>query len=119
MKIAELRAMGDGGELPAYAWPGGYQIVYIAGDGETLCPKCANSPEARAAGPEDRDWYIAGYDPETHIAWGLVRGFEVEYGDIDMTELLAVRVRPFGLPIERDLHWAPASLASIAEGLRR
>jgi len=43
-------------------------------------------------------WYIAGYDPETHIAWGLVDGFEKEIGDFDMTELVAVRTK-FGLPL--------------------
>lgn len=31
------------GKLPAYAWPGGYQIVYYASDNGTLCSKCANS----------------------------------------------------------------------------
>src|SRR5437899_2447381 len=30
------------GTLPAYAWPGGYPIVYMAKDNGILCPKCAN-----------------------------------------------------------------------------
>jgi hypothetical protein len=54
-------------------------------------------------------WYIAGYDPETRIAWGLVDGLEQEYGSVDMAELVAIRSR-FGLPIERDLYWQPRPL---------
>ena len=30
------------GKLPAYAWPGGYPVVYYAKDMGVLCPKCAN-----------------------------------------------------------------------------
>lgn len=29
------------GELIAYAWPGGYQVVYYTKDGSELCPECA------------------------------------------------------------------------------
>jgi hypothetical protein len=51
-------------------------------------------------------WYIAGYDPDTRVAWGRVHGHEVEVGSIDMAELVNVR-GPFGLPIERDLWFRP------------
>ena len=57
-------------------------------------------------------WYIAAYDPETRIAYGLVDGFELEEGDISMTELVAYR-GGFGLPIERDLYWEPKTLEQI------
>lgn len=30
------------GTLPAFAWPGGYPIYYLAKDNGVLCPKCAN-----------------------------------------------------------------------------
>jgi hypothetical protein len=30
------------GQLPAYAWPGGYPLYYLAKDNGVLCPKCAN-----------------------------------------------------------------------------
>ncbi len=30
------------GKLPAYAWPGGYPIIYLTRDGLTICPACAN-----------------------------------------------------------------------------
>lgn len=29
------------GSLPAYAWPGGYPILYFTQNGLTVCPKCA------------------------------------------------------------------------------
>ena len=32
----------DDGTLPAFAWPGGYPMVYLDGQNNTLCPKCAN-----------------------------------------------------------------------------
>lgn len=58
-------------------------------------------------------WYIASYDPETRIAWGLVDGFEKELGDFSMEELVTIRGR-FGLPLERDLYWTPRPLAECA-----
>jgi len=32
----------ENGKLPAYAWPGGYQLIYLTKDGSTVCPECAN-----------------------------------------------------------------------------
>ena len=55
-------------------------------------------------------WYIAAYDPETRQAYGLVHGFDDEYGYISMAELVDIRGQ-FGLPIERDLHWTPKPLS--------
>ena len=55
-------------------------------------------------------WYITEYDPEQHLAFGLVEGQDTELGYFSMTELVALRGR-FGLPIERDLHWAPRPLS--------
>lgn len=28
--------------LPAFAWPGGYPIIYVFRDGGVMCPKCVN-----------------------------------------------------------------------------
>jgi len=30
------------GQLPSWAWPGGYPIYYLDKQGNTLCPACAN-----------------------------------------------------------------------------
>ena len=40
MSVELLR--DNNGKLPAYAWPGGYPIYYLASDDAVLCPKCAN-----------------------------------------------------------------------------
>ena len=41
--MANLSEIRDSkGNLPAFAWPGGYPVVYIAKDNGILCPKCAN-----------------------------------------------------------------------------
>ena len=41
----DIEAIKDGqGDLPAWAWPGGYPLYYLSGEGnEILCPYCANS----------------------------------------------------------------------------
>ncbi len=60
-------------------------------------------------------WYVAAYDPEDRIAWGLADLHEREIGSFSMQELVDFRGR-FGLPIERDLHWSPKSLATLQAG---
>ena len=57
-------------------------------------------------------WFISSYDPKTRLAFGLVHGFEIEYGDISMEELVEFRGR-MGLPIERDLYWTPKPLSEL------
>jgi hypothetical protein len=52
-------------------------------------------------------WYLASYDPDTEVAFGVADlGMGPELGDIYMPELVEHRGR-FGLPIERDLHYKP------------
>ena len=60
-------------------------------------------------------WYIAAYDPESRIAWGMADIWvgEFELGEFDMQELSDYR-GPYGLPLERDLHWTPRPLSSCA-----
>ena len=64
-------------------------------------------------------WFIAEYDPETEIAWGLVKGLEQEYGSFNMKEIKEIRGR-FGLPVERDICFDPIKekelLLKISEG---
>lgn len=42
-KFIEMLKAEHGGKLPAFAWPGGYPILYLAKDNGVLCPKCANA----------------------------------------------------------------------------
>lgn len=53
-------------------------------------------------------WYAVAYYPEENICFGyvadLVPGCD-EWGYFSIDELEAVRVPPFGIPLERDLHF--------------
>lgn len=42
-----------GGKLPAFAWPGGYPVVYITRGSEILCADCAT--EQIATGNDTND----------------------------------------------------------------
>jgi hypothetical protein len=55
-------------------------------------------------------WYLTEYDPDTNTAFGLVDGFEEELGYVDLTELRECP-GPYGLYVERDLHWEPRPLS--------
>ncbi|QHI38069.1 hypothetical protein IMCC3317_34530 [Kordia antarctica] len=50
-------------------------------------------------------WYATEYDGETNICFGYVTGLAFdEWGSFSITELEAIK-RPFGLTIERDIHF--------------
>lgn len=54
-------------------------------------------------------WYASEYDPEERLFFGLVQGYEREYGYFSLDEIAAIR-GPGGLTIERDLYWTPRPL---------
>ena len=54
----------------------------------------------------DWTWYVVEFDPDERLCFGLVVGFEREFGYFSLDELLAAR-GPLGLRVERDLHWQP------------
>lgn len=56
-------------------------------------------------------WYPTEHDGED-LFFGLVSGFEVELGYFSLSELENVR-GPLGLPIERDLYYAPQTLREL------
>jgi len=56
-------------------------------------------------------WYATEFDGEDTF-FGLVVGQETELGYFSLSELQSVK-GPFGLGIERDLHWTPKTLAQI------
>jgi hypothetical protein len=57
-------------------------------------------------------WWATEFDGEDTF-FGLVEGQEKELGYFSLAELEGAR-GPMGLPIERDLHWTPRTLAEIA-----
>lgn len=62
-------------------------------------------------------WYASEFDGEDTF-FGLVIGLEIELGYFSLSELQEVR-GPFGLPIERDLHFEPKSLRELQAIHRR
>ena len=50
-------------------------------------------------------WYATEFDPEGRVFFGLVVGHAAELGYFSLAELEGVE-GPFGLKIERDLHWS-------------
>lgn len=62
-------------------------------------------------------WYVVEFDG-VDMCFGLVKGFEIEYGYFSLTELAGVTVFN-GVPaIERDLSFTPKPLKEIEEMLR-
>ena len=55
-------------------------------------------------------WYIAEYDPENDICFGLVHGLETELGSFSLAELREIR-GALGLPVERDIHFTPRPIS--------
>jgi hypothetical protein len=62
-------------------------------------------------------WWIASFNPETGIAYGVAEFYEREAGTFWMRELIQHRGM-MGLPIERDLYFRPTSMAEILKGCR-
>jgi hypothetical protein len=56
-------------------------------------------------------WYASEFDGQDTF-FGLVVGFEVEYGYFSLSELTAAR-GVLGLPIERDLYFKPTPLKEL------
>ena len=54
-------------------------------------------------------WYASEYDPVERLCFGVVVGYEREYGYFSVDEIEAIR-GPAGLTVERDLYWSPRPL---------
>lgn len=64
-------------------------------------------------------WYVMNQDPgDPSYLWGIVKGFEVETGSINLEELSQLR-GPLGLGIERDLHFKPRPARDVWDALNR
>lgn len=69
------------------------------------------------------DWFgielVDGFDD---IVFGYVSIFgdwNDELGDFSLSELESIKLPPFGLGIERDLHWTPRPLSEIKKEYTR
>ena len=55
MEIDKMR--DDKGQLPVYAWPGGYPIYYMAAeDSNVWCPACANVADPSVIAAAGINW---------------------------------------------------------------
>ena len=61
----------------------------------------------------DWDWYVVEYDPETRAAFGLVRGFETEWGYFSVAELEGMNRGAGFEVIERDSLFEPCPVADL------
>jgi hypothetical protein len=60
-------------------------------------------------------WYASEYYPEQNICMGYVTGmFEDEWGTFSITELESITL-PFGLKIERDIHFDKISFDELTK----
>ena len=59
-------------------------------------------------------WYATEFDSQDKIFFGLVKGFEIEFGYFSLDELESIKGR-FGLGIERDLYFGEHTLADVIE----
>jgi hypothetical protein len=57
-------------------------------------------------------WYGMEFDPENREFFGLVYGFEMEYGPFSLDELESVKNR-MGLEIERDRSFKPTKIGDV------
>jgi hypothetical protein len=62
-------------------------------------------------------WYLINQDPEDlYYLWGIVKGFEIEIGSINLAALEEYRGR-LGKGIERDLSFTPIPAKEVWERL--
>jgi hypothetical protein len=67
------------------------------------------TPDANAT------WFVTEYDPENRTFFGFCNlgdDLNAELGYVSRDELESIRGR-FGLPVERDRHWAPVPLSEV------
>jgi hypothetical protein len=57
-------------------------------------------------------WWLASFDPETGIAYGVIDLHQPMAGNFDLLELLEYRGL-YGLPIERELGYSPRTVAEL------
>lgn len=103
---AKYRYLRRGDHLPGVA------EVEAAGFHAQLCRVRLYNP----VGPGS--WWIVAYDPDTATAWGVAQwgddGFSV--GEIDMVDVVEFRARE-EVPVVRDLHFRPCSVAQVLQEL--
>ena len=62
-------------------------------------------------------WYLINSDPnDPDYIWAITDLFEVEVGSVSRKELESLRIKPFMLPLERDLYFDEKNALEVYEG---
>lgn len=92
---------------------------------ESLAPVKYFTPDsnwtwyASEGSPVDEDgYYDTDKDKVDYLFFGLVIGFEIEFGYFSLTELQSAH-GSLGLPVERDLYYEPKTLRELQDQHRR
>ena len=66
-------------------------------------------------------WYLLNSDPnDPDYLWAIVQmGDNVEIGSVSRSELERARIKPFGLPLERDTYFSDRVAIEVLEGLEK
>lgn len=80
-KIRRLREEHRG-QLPSYAWPGGYPLFYVDKENSVLCPSCANKDTTGIALVE----YDINYEDTDLYCCECSKRIESAYGDDEEEE---------------------------------
>lgn len=66
-------------------------------------------------------WYLLNSDPnDPDYLWAIVQmGDEVEIGSVSRNELESIRIKPHGLPLERDMYFSERNAMEVLEGLEK
>ena len=72
-------------KLPAFAWPGGYPVLYLDRENETLCPTCANTEDQTPDAEPLTGWFIH-YEGPPEFCAECNGQTESAYGDPDSSD---------------------------------
>ena len=61
----------------------------------------------------DWTWYLMNMADNGDYCWGIVDGNAVEMGSFSINELQKVKLKPFGLGIERDIYFEPVPASEL------
>ena len=64
-------------------------------------------------------WYLMNMDKDEDYCWGIVDGFAVEMGSWQMSDLQKVKLKPFGLGVERDIYFESMKAKDVWEQLNK
>ena len=77
----QLPTRNSDGKLPAYAWPGGYPVLYLDKHNETLCADCATKDLDDPDTDDKPVAYFVHYEGPSEFCAECNAEVESAYGD--------------------------------------